>query len=197
VKLLRPALSAAGAIDADPDAAPGKPVTAAREAAPPFDEIYRRHFHEVRRWVRYMGGAAEDAEDLAQKVFQVVLDGLPRFDGRNLKGWLYVITRRIVASHRRRTWLRRGLLQAATPAPIFASIDESERGMMRRQEAERILGRMTEKLRTAFILYEIEGYTAEEIAALEDVTAGTIYKRLRLARERFVEEYRRIAREQP
>ena len=192
---LRPALSPAVAITTDAAATPGQPATTVREAAPNFDGLYRLHFHEVRRWILYMGGAPEDAEDLAQKVFQVVLDGLPRFDGRNLKGWLYAITRRTVASHRRRAWLRRGLLQAARPTPIFASIDESEQGMMRRQDAERILRRMTEKLRTTFILYEIEGYTAEEIAALQDVGTATIYSRLRLARERFVAGYRRIAKE--
>ena len=44
---------------------------------------------------------------------------------------------------------------------------------------------MSEKLRTAFVLFEIEGYSGEEIARIQDIPLGTVWTRLHLARKEF------------
>ena len=44
---------------------------------------------------------------------------------------------------------------------------------------------MSEKLRTTFVLFEIEGYSGEEIASIQDVPLGTVWTRLHLARKEF------------
>jgi DNA-directed RNA polymerase specialized sigma24 family protein len=44
---------------------------------------------------------------------------------------------------------------------------------------------MSEKLRTAFILFEIEGYSGEEIARSQDIPLGTVWTRLYQARKEF------------
>jgi DNA-directed RNA polymerase specialized sigma24 family protein len=45
---------------------------------------------------------------------------------------------------------------------------------------------MTERRRTTFFLFEIEGYSGEEIAELEGVAVTTIYTRLHHARRDFM-----------
>jgi len=45
---------------------------------------------------------------------------------------------------------------------------------------------MTERRRTAFFLFEIEGYTGEEIAQLERISLNTVYSRLHHARREFM-----------
>jgi RNA polymerase sigma-70 factor (ECF subfamily) len=55
-----------------------------------------------------------------------------------------------------------------------------------RRQMQSVLSRMTERRRTTFFLFEIEGYTGDEIAALEGVPVNTIYTRLYHARRDFM-----------
>lgn len=172
-----------------------------------FDAIYGRWFHDVRRWARALGGASADCEDVAQDVFVIVRRKLPTFDGNNLPGWLYGITRRTVRDYRRTAWFRRVLGRTSEfdqDSPHFGgdgAIDDLRSQMDQREawrELERIIGRMSEKHRAVFVLFEIEGYSGQEIAELEGAKLATIWSRLYQARTAFsaiVEELRCDGRE--
>jgi RNA polymerase sigma-70 factor (ECF subfamily) len=157
-----------------------------------FEEIYAQWFHDVSRWIRAFGGLDADLEDLAQEVFLIVRRQLPKFEGGNLGGWLYRITQRTVRDYRRRAWYRR-LLQSkhveARPERESTAPEPDPSEVLERREAERllsqILSKMSESRRTAFILFEIEGYTGEEIASLEEVPVNTVWTRLHHARKEF------------
>jgi RNA polymerase sigma-70 factor (ECF subfamily) len=154
-----------------------------------FVSVYDTWFDEVVRWVAVMGAAPADIEDLAQEVFLVVDRKLTSFDGQNLPGWLYGITRRIVAGHRRRNWVRSLFLRHAKE---LSPIEEPETpgALFERKQAreliEHVLSKMSDKRRRSFALFEIEGYSGEEIAALEGVPLKTIWTRLHHARKDFV-----------
>ena len=162
-----------------------------------FTEIYGKHFDEVARWAGALGGPAADIDDLAQEVFLVVRRKLDAFDGRNLRAWLYTITARTVSDFRRRAWFRNVLSKrrdididslprrGATPAELA---EQSEA----RRRVYRLLEKMSEKRRTAFVLFEIEGYTGEEIAGLLGVPVATVWTRLHHARKEF---FARLAEE--
>lgn len=158
---------------------------------PSFEDIYARWFDHVSRWVRAFGGLDADLDDLSQEVFLIVRRKLPKFDGTNLAGWLYRITQRTVRDYRRRAWFRRAVPRSGDERPERESTapgpDPSE--ALERREAERflvqILTKMSESRRTAFILFEIEGYTGEEIATLEEVPVNTVWTRLHHARKEF------------
>jgi RNA polymerase sigma-70 factor (ECF subfamily) len=59
---------------------------------------------------------------------------------------------------------------------------------MRSREEEMILTRLLAKLpeaqRAAFVLFEIEGYSGEEIARLQGVPINTVWARVHKAREK-------------
>lgn len=183
-------------VSADVIAAKASPSEATSERsmadALSFEAIYAQWFHDVSRWIRAFGGLDADLDDLAQEVFLIVRRQLHKFDGENLGGWLYRITQRTVRDYRRRAWYRRllskrqgdGGTERESAAP---TADPSE--LLERREAERllvqILAKMTESRRTAFILFEIEGYTGEEIANLEEVPVNTVWTRLHHARKEF------------
>jgi RNA polymerase sigma-70 factor (ECF subfamily) len=162
-----------------------------------FDDLYRQWFHDVCRWSRALGGLDADVEDIAQEVFLVARRKLSGFDGRHPRAWLYGITRRAVSDYRRRAWFRR-MLQ-----PLEALLDVPSSGpnpseVARNNEATRTLNAMLHSMspvrRTAFILFEIEGYSGEEIAELEGIPLNTVYTRLYHARKDFtalVDEHRR------
>jgi RNA polymerase sigma-70 factor (ECF subfamily) len=156
-----------------------------------FATVYDRNWKNVARWVRALGGPDADLDDLTQDVFLVVRRKLDAFDGRNLSGWLYRIAARTVSDHRRRAWFRKLFLR-----PREVILDEiAEEGpsperTLERAEARRalhkLLRRMSDKRRTALVLYEIEGYSSDEIAALEGIPVATVRTRLHHARKEFL-----------
>ena len=156
-----------------------------------FEDVYARWFHEVSRWARAFGGLDADLDDLTQEVFMVVRRKLGQFDGANVQGWLYRIVQRTVRDYRRRAWFRSLLPRRSDPGVEreTAAPDRSPAEIFERREAERflvqILDKMNETRRTSFVLFEIEGYSGEEIAALEGVPVNTVWTRLHHARKEF------------
>jgi RNA polymerase sigma-70 factor, ECF subfamily len=154
-----------------------------------FDSIYRTFFSHVARWVRALGANDADVEDLTQEVFIIVRRKLSSFDGQNLGGFLYRIAQRTVRDHRRSAWVR-NLLGRRQALPDLESPSPSGIEAIQRHERRRlldsILQRMSEKRRTTFILFEIEGYSGEEIARIQCVPLKTVWTRLHHARKDFV-----------
>jgi RNA polymerase sigma-70 factor (ECF subfamily) len=155
-----------------------------------FREIYEHWFDDVVRWLRALGAPPGDTEDLAQEIFLVVRRQLSRFDGGNLAGWLYRIAQLTVRDHRRRAWFknlvlrRQGVDLAEMPHAASGparNLEEAEN----RRVFQTLVGKMSEKLRTTFVLFEIEGYSGEEIARIQDVPLGTVWTRLHHARKDF------------
>jgi RNA polymerase sigma-70 factor, ECF subfamily len=59
--------------------------------------------------------------------------------------------------------------------------------------AEAILSRLPEPQRIVFVLFELEEMSGDDIAALLEIPVGTVRSRLRLARETFRREVRRLS----
>jgi RNA polymerase sigma-70 factor (ECF subfamily) len=151
-----------------------------------FRAIYQAWFNDVARWVVAMGGRAADRDDLVQDVFLVVFRRLPDFDGQNVGGWLYQITRRRVRDFRRSMWLRRLMFGTPHLAETAAGrgFDPSEtlETTRKRELLERLLESLNEPERVALVLFELEDYSGEQIAELQGVPTNTVWARIRRAR---------------
>jgi RNA polymerase sigma-70 factor (ECF subfamily) len=155
-----------------------------------FREIYETWFDDVVGWLYALGAPPSETEDLAQEIFIVVRRKLAQFDGGNLAGWLYRIAQLTVRDHRRRAWFRNLVLrrqevdfskmphEAASPARSFEDAEA-------RRKFQLMISKMHGKLVTTFILFEIEGYSGEEIARIQDIPVGTVWTRLHKARKEF------------
>jgi len=153
-----------------------------------FRAIYERWFDDVSQWIRALGGPEADREDLAQDVFVVVLRRLPYFDGNNLAGWLYQIARHRVRDFRRLLWVKH-LLLGSVPLPDNlptegASPAEALQTDEKRATLERLLGKLNESERAALTLFEIDGYSGEEISELQGVPVNTVWARMHKARKK-------------
>jgi RNA polymerase sigma-70 factor (ECF subfamily) len=162
-------------------------------AALTFEQVYASSFNDVARWIRALGGMPADVEDLTQEVFLVVRRKLSGFDGRNLRGWLYRIAQRTVRDYRRRAWFRRVFLGGGSvPDHHYdnATSDADPGDIFERKEAEGLLhgllGQMSDVRRTTFILFEVEGYSGEEIAEMQGIPLNTVWTRLHHARKEFL-----------
>ena len=164
-----------------------------------FRGMYDAHFVFVWRALQGLGVYPSDAMDLAQKVFLKALIALPTFEGRSpIRTWLFGICRRVASDYRRSARLRHEVLTDSTDIVAtdfqFTDDDESPSDSESRRKAalaNSILNRLPEPQRVVFVLFELEDMSSQEIAALLNVSSGTVRSRLRLARERFRREARR------
>lgn len=160
-----------------------------------IEEAYRGYSRHVARWARYLGGSDIDPEDVVQEVFLVVNRRMPSYrPQQSFAAWLFGITRKTVANHRRRQ--RRRLLRLLSqplPNQPAAGLDPAAE-LERRQAVEcfyESLDRLPEKYRTVLVLFEIERLSTLEIAELCGLKLSTVRVQLARARERFMRHYRR------
>jgi RNA polymerase sigma-70 factor (ECF subfamily) len=171
-------------------AAGGKPEPKADAASLPLDfrTIYEQWFDDVSRWVRAMGGPEAEREDLVQDVFMVVHRRLPDFEGSNVPGWLYKIARHRVRDFRRLLWVKYLLFgsvplsdgltkEGASPAD---SLETGEK----RATLEHLLAELNESERLALMLFELDGYSGEQIAEIQGVPTNTVWARIHKARKK-------------
>jgi RNA polymerase sigma-70 factor (ECF subfamily) len=162
-------------------------------AAPTFEALYRAWFRPVVRWLPAMGVGRADVEDLAQEVFITAQRRFDTFDGQNTGGWLYAVSLRIVSNHRRLAWVRK--LVVSDSPPERATSETPESALANRQladVADEILAGMSDKLRRVFVLFEVEGYSGDEIAALEQIPVATVWTRVHNARKQFEERTAKV-----
>jgi RNA polymerase sigma-70 factor (ECF subfamily) len=156
-----------------------------------FVSVYDACYGDVARWVRALGGPPSDLADLVQEVFVVVHRRLPDFNGENLIAWLYRITSHQVRDYRRSMWIRHIFRRSVEVTPEVASVNPTQLMVLETREKQRRLEAMLSRLNkptcTTFVLFEIEGYTAEEIAVIEGISINTVRGRIQRARKRLME----------
>jgi RNA polymerase sigma-70 factor (ECF subfamily) len=171
-----------------PLSASGGEAASALRLPSEFHTIYEVWFHEVARWVRLMGAPAAYREDLAQDVFIVVHRRLHEFDGVNLGGWLYQITRRRVRDFRQSLWFSRQLASSGIDPNACRDFSASPSETLETKRTwatlEDLLEELNEDERVALMLFEIEGFSGEEIATIQGVSIHTVFSRLRRARNK-------------
>jgi RNA polymerase sigma-70 factor, ECF subfamily len=171
----------------------GEPAQPQAPVARDLAEIYRAYAADVSRWARRLVGPHGDADDVLHEVFLVAHRRLAEFRGEaRISTWLYAITVRVVQEHRRkdrwRRWLR---LDRLFPDPPRAPVTPLEAFESRRatEVTYRLLDGLPEAERSALILFELEGLSGEEIAAVTGEPVGTIWVRLHRARRNFRAAY--------
>ena len=163
-----------------------------------FREVYLAHFDFVWGALRRLGVREQDAQDLTQKVFIVVCLKLPAFENRSsLRTWLFRVCLNAASDYRRSAPIRREV--ATEPSEIdFLSgfqddVHEESESRRRVAVAETILNKLPEAQRLVFVLFELEDMSGGEIADLLGISVGTVRSRLRLARELFTREVKRLS----
>jgi RNA polymerase sigma-70 factor (ECF subfamily) len=146
-----------------------------------FERLYRGHVGRVYSLAVRMVGAVE-ADDLTQEVFIRAWSKLGTFKGEAQFGtWLH----RLAVNHilSRRTVLRRregrllggegimGRLMAPKRRASGAALD-----------LEQAIGQLPTRAREVFVMYDVEGFSHEEVADALGVSVGTSKSQLHRAR---------------
>lgn len=149
-------------------------------------EAFVRHYYAFAwRVLRRYGLAPADADDAAQKVFLIAVDRLADIQPGSERAFLFR-TARHVASKAHRSVQRRRDATARGGDPAEAAGLPAPDDLLDRRRArdllDRILGELSEDFRAVFVLFEIEGLPAPEIAEALSLPVGTVASRLRRAR---------------
>ena len=156
-----------------------------------FVAVYDACYADVARWVRALGAPPSDLADLVQEVFVVVYRRLSAFDGKNLIAWLYRITAHQVRDYRRSMWIKHIFRRSVeltssvvSPSPTQLMVLETRE---KRRRLEALLLRLSKTIYTTVVLFDIEGYTAEEIAEMQGITINTVRARIQRGRKKLME----------
>lgn len=156
------------------------------------DESAWRHLHRLcypraAAFLRKLGVREHDLEDAAQDVFVQLFRYLPSFRREaELSTWLY----RICISQARSVWRRKRVTETLArllslgAGPTLVSTPSLPEEVVRRR-VEAALSRMTERDRTVFVLYEMEGVPGKSIAEIVGSPEASVWRRLHGARQVF------------
>jgi len=157
--------------------------------------IFQREFRYVWNSLRRLGVHQRDLEDVVHEVFVRVHDQLPLFDvTRPLRPWLFGIALGLATNYRRLARHRVDLMaeppEQSDPAqPADDSLEELERARL----VHAALLQVTLEQRAVLVLHELDGFAVPEIATTLGLSLNTAYSRLRLGREAFRSNFRRLA----
>lgn len=147
-----------------------------------FEELYRLSVGRIYALCLRMTGNAQEAEEATQDAFVRAWEKLDTFDGRSaFTSWLHRLAVNVVLGRWRRAGRHRervvaiddAVAEKEGPAPVpGVAID-----------LERAIATLPDGARTVFVLYDLEGYGHQEIAAMTGLASGTSKAQLHRARQ--------------
>ena len=174
------------------------PLSQPSEALVPLSvalrDLYASELDYVCRSLTRLGAQPRDLEDLAHDVFLVVHARLGSFDrSRPLRPWLFGIAFRVMSELRHRPAWRREVTSAQLEE---VGIDPAAEARVAERETRELvleaLARLEPSRRAVFVMHDLDEHAAPEISSALGVPLNTVYSRLRLARQDFIEAVKRI-----
>jgi len=166
-----------------------------------FDRLVHAFHPRVYRWALALTGDPDEADDVAQEVFVVLLRRLHQFrEEAEFPVWLHRITSR-VASQTRRTKGRRARLAATPRAAPERIVYETDPGGRVDRERLAVLVRalwtaLPERQRVVVDLVDLQGYAPAAVAAMLEINPATVranlFKGRRSLRRRMLEHAARF-----
>jgi RNA polymerase sigma-70 factor (ECF subfamily) len=152
-----------------------------------WETLVRTHTRVVYATCYRFTGHAEDARDLTQDVFVRVYRGLDSYQpgAAAFRTWLLRLARNLLIDHYRKT--RKDRVLDPLEDQVYAIKEKSviggraDHSVVRREVSEKLrtaLGRMSEELREAVILRDLQQMEYQEIATVLGIPQGTVKSRI-------------------
>lgn len=147
-----------------------------------FEQVCTRYYPVVLRQARYLMRTPEDAEDLAQEVFEKALQAFPTVRPENISGWLYTITRYTAFDRLKH---QRLLTWQPLPDPLVgqdleAGIDLQGQ-VEQRAQVQEVLAKLPAQDQRVLLLASA-GYSYEEVAQVVGISAYACRQRVHRGR---------------
>jgi RNA polymerase sigma-70 factor (ECF subfamily) len=141
-----------------------------------FETLAGRYLGPIHAVVASFLREPADIEDVAQETFLRALDRIHTYDAnRPFAPWLYQIARNVARSRKRAhgRWRSEQLSPDTSVDLSWDPTSDMEREQIR-QFVLAAMHRLPAQRRTAFRLFDVEGYSAEEAAGLMGISVGTV-----------------------
>ncbi len=140
-------------------------MTASRTDPVAFEAAVRPYYANLVRRLVVVLGDEDDAQDVAQETYLKAFRSWDRFDGVDVRAWLYTIGLRLAFNHLRgrRRWL--AAIQRIEPKTWTDPSDPDLWAALRTLDP---------RTRTALLLSAVDGYTQREIGVILGVPEGTV-----------------------
>jgi RNA polymerase sigma-70 factor (ECF subfamily) len=129
-----------------------------------FETAVAEHYPALVRRLALVIGDPEEARDIAQAACLRAYRGWSRFDGRDVRAWLYTIGLRLAFNELRRRGRRAVLPWASEPTVWQPEVEVDLWEALRRLEP---------KPRAALILHIVDGFSHTEVGNILGVPTGT------------------------
>jgi RNA polymerase sigma-70 factor (ECF subfamily) len=153
-----------------------------------FSEFYRDHADFLRRYLQAYSGNTATADDLLQETLIRISKGLPGFSGRSaVKTWAFSIAKHVAVDHFRKPEYRAQVVEVSELDDLSdGDLPIVERLVVGQMNAciRKVIDSLPDDYRSALILHELEGLTAEETAAVSECSLATAKIRIHRARQR-------------
>ncbi len=165
-----------------------------------FRAVFDDHAPYASRFLRRLGVASSEMDDVLQEVFLVVYRRYSEVESSGLRPWIHGICARKASEHRRAA--RRKRESPATSDEDADAMDTSaagrdpERRASESQELarlDRVLETLPDDERAVFVLYEVEELTLKEISEATSSPLSSVHARLERARDRVTRAFSRQA----
>ena len=148
-----------------------------------LDELVRRNFDRIYRFVVSMVGRRQAVDDLVQDVLLNVVRGIDRFRGESaFSTWVY----RIAANRVYRYFEESKKFVQTVEAERLETVADRNRDVAEVNELHQLIdvaiAELSPSLRAAILLTTVEGLTPEQAAEVEGCTAANIHWRVHKAR---------------
>ena len=158
-----------------------------------FRVLCQMHSDDVYRFSRSILGNAEDAEDATQEILLKLWRNVSAISTMQARGWIMKTTRNHCLNVLRQRSRAAGVLSDGD-TDLDAVTDESNQsaetafyGTELRFRIDEALNRLPEKLRSVFMLYEVNGLKYREISECLDVPLNSVKVYLSRSRSRLRE----------
>lgn len=173
-----------------------------------FDLLFTRYQHKVQSLIGQYLNDPDEVQDVAQEAFVRAFRALPRFRGGSaFYTWLYRIVLNTTRSHVAARSRRLPTTDIDVAAARFMEGEDALRdeqdpvSALSRDELssaiDRAIRELSEDLRTAVTLRELDGLSYEQIATVMQCPVGTVRSRVFRARQAIDERIRPLLDKQP
>ena len=147
-----------------------------------FRDLYREHAGRIYAVCLRLTGDAAAAEERTQDAFVRAWERLGTFRGESAFGtWLHRLAVNVVLMEQRGRRRRERRVAPASDDPVFERAAVAPAGA-ERLDLERAIALLPAGARAVFVLFDVEGYSHEEIAGMCGIAVGTSKAQLFRAR---------------
>ena len=142
-----------------------------------FGELYNAYVHDIYRYILYRVGSSETAQDLTAEVFLRVVEGLVRYQDRQipLLAWLYRIAHARVIDYYRH-FKRVGEQEDLEDVELSADEDLDSDLMLtfHQQKIREAIRKLPADQQQVILLRFIEGYNIQQTASVLGKSIGAV-----------------------